>query len=127
MKYVEFNMEKISKMMGESYHIIYINYEKKDGIEIATSFESMINNPESFYKMYVFNRERMYTCINFGDEMKMLLTERSQMVVEDGIEEREIYLKTDEVTKIVGKDYKKILVNIGYIGKKQVYQYAGLI
>jgi hypothetical protein len=123
MGYTDFNREKIEETLGNDYHVIFINYEKKNGIEVAHTFGCLSNSIEDFYKMYVFSKEAMYTCVNFGDEKKMTLVRKEEL---KNVVEKIVYLNEEEITKVIGGNYNKIIVNTGFIGNKQVYQYAGL-
>ena len=40
-KYLEFSKDEIEKNLMGDYFVVYMNYDKKNGIEIATNFSNL--------------------------------------------------------------------------------------
>lgn len=113
-------IESLKNEFAEKFYIIYLNYEKINGIEIADSFTSLKNKLDNFQKLFVFDKEKMYTIIKFGtNDYRMKKT-----AVIEGIE-KEVYLDEKEITKVVGlTNFKKIKVRIAENGD---FQYTGFM
>ena len=111
-----------------------MNYEKEKGIEKVVNKENAWrelknNNLNNFYKLYLFNDDRMITVYKFDKnnfqytEMKKEYFLKKEETSEIDVIEREYYLSDDEVSKLK--------VRIGYIGDKenkiQTMQYVGFV
>lgn len=135
LEYKMFEIEKVNGLFeNKPYNIVYINYEKEKGIEKVVNKESAWrelknNNLNDFYKLYLFNDDRMITVYKFDKnnfqyiEMKKEDFLKKEETSEIDVIEREYYLSDDEVSKLK--------VRIGYIGDKgnkiQTMQYVGFI
>ena len=99
---------------GKSYNVVYINYEKKDGIEVVSDKVNAMdelkrNKLNNFYKLYLFNDDKMITVYKF-DENDFKYTEVKKEEFEDTID-REYYL--DE--KVLSNEkLKRLKVRVGY-------------
>ena len=133
LEYKMFEIEEVNGLFeNKPYNIVYMNYEKEKGIEKVVNKESAWrelknNNLNDFYKLYLFNDDRMITVYKFDKnnfqytEMKKEYFLKKEETSEMDVIEREYYLSDDEVSKLK--------VRIGYIGKKenkiQTMQYVG--
>ena len=135
---LEYKMFEIKEVNGlfknKNYNIVYINYEKEKGIEKVVNKENAWrelknNNLNDFYKLYLFNNDRMITVYKFDKnnfqytEMKKEYFLKKEETSEIDVIEREYYLSDDVVSKLK--------VRIGYIGDKenkiQTMQYVGFV
>ena len=119
MIFINYDLNKIKNDI-KNPHTILLDYDNSK-IEIDKGF-SLELDKEEFYKAYIFDEDTMYTCINFGDEIKMSKISKCDMYEVDS---RSLYLKeTKKQTK-----FSKIKVNVGFMKgneKNEVFQYAGL-
>ena len=135
LEYKMFEIEEVNGLFeNKSYNIVYMNYEKEKGIEKVVNKENAWrelknNNLNDFYKLYLFNDDRMITVYKFDKnnfqytEMKKEDFLKKEETSEIDVIEREYYLSDDVVSKL--------RVRIGYIGDKenkiQTMQYVGFI
>lgn len=119
MIFEDYDLEEIKNKIKNS-HTILLDYDNSK-IEIDKGFSLELEKKE-FYKAYIFDENTMYTCVNFGDEIKMSKISKSDI---DELDSRSLYLKqTKKQTK-----FSKIKVNVGFMKgneKNEVFQYAGL-
>ena len=123
LKYKMFEIEEVNGLFeNKHYNIVYMNYEKEKGIEKVVNKENAWkelknNNLNDFYKLYLFNDDRMITVYKFDKnnfqytEMKKEYFLKKEETSEIDIIEREYYLSDDVVSKLK--------VRIGYIGDKE--------
>lgn len=114
----EFDFNRLEDIIqGQNYSLIYLNYDKPNGIKVLHSIEELKEEDKiDFYKLYLFNDEYMVTIFNFGaGEYKYNKIEKSDF---NAFQEKEIYLN-DLVKE------EKIRVRVGKIGGKEVVQYIG--
>lgn len=110
LKYKTFEMEEVNRLFEDkSYNVVYMNYEMKNGIKKVVNKQNALKELEEylkdFYKLYLFNKDRMITVYKF-DKDNFQYTEVKSVDLEDVIE-REYYLEDDML--------QKLKVNIGYI------------
>lgn len=126
LKYKTFEMEEVNRLFEDkSYNVVYMNYEMKNGIKKVVNKQNALKELEEylkdFYKLYLFNKDRMITVYKF-DKDNFQYTEVKSVDLEDVIE-REYYLEDAEI--------EKLRVRIGYIGgtenKIQTIQYIGFV
>lgn len=121
MIFINYDLNKIKNDINNP-HTILLDYDNSK-IEIDKGF-SLELDKEEFYKAYIFDENTMYTCVNFGDEIKMSKISKSDI---EELDSRSLYLKkTEKQTK-----FSKIKVNVGFFKKGiqekiEVFQYAGL-
>ena len=138
--YKEFKKDEINNLFeGKPYNVVYINYEKKDGIEVVSNKVNAIdklkeNNVDNFYKLYLFNDDKMITVYKF-DENDFKYTEVKKEEFEDAID-REYYLDGKVLSN---ENLKRLKVRVGYkTGNKlkneeeikeevQLVQYIGFV
>ena len=88
LEYKMFEIEEVNGLFeNKPYNIVYMNYEKEKGIEKVVNKESAWkelknNNLNDFYKLYLFNDDRMITVYSRPDCMpckftKQFLTEHN--------------------------------------------------
>lgn len=134
-KYKNFNKDEVNELFLEKkYNVVYINYEKENGIEVVMNEQNAINNLKNnelndFYKLYLFNDNKMITVYKF-DEKNLKYTQISKDDFEGEVIVREVYL--DNIKGIGNK--KRLKVKIGnkvikeneeIIEKFQIMQYIG--
>ena len=126
LKYKTFEIEEVNRLFEDkSYNVVYMNYEMKNGIKKVVNRQNALKELEEylkdFYKLYLFNKDRMITVYKF-DKDNFQYTEVKSVDLEDVIE-REYYLEDTEI--------EKLRVRIGYIGgtenKIQAIQYTGFV
>ena len=129
MKFEGYNFKKIKDEIKDP-NTILLDYDNSQ-ITIDRGLSTELEKQE-FYKAYIFDENAMYTCINFGDEIKMSKISKDDF---DKLDGRSLYLKK---TKKQSK-FSKIKVNVGFLKEKtteekkegiqekiEVFQYAGL-
>lgn len=97
---------------NEKYKVISINYEKENGIKFYENLENFKKEFDNkFYKIYIFNENRMYEYINNDDEII-----KRYVSNEEAFEKYDRYIYIDllenkynkvKVTYIVNKNNKK--------------------
>lgn len=118
---IKLNLEEIKNILpNNKYEIVYIDYNRENGIKRLKSIEELLCENQDFYKVYIFNDELMMTIYNFGYlDYKYNLVKKEEIVQE---EEKEIYIKYygDRVKLRIGtlKDYptRRVFQYIGFIG-----------
>ena len=74
MEFKEFDKEKMKEeLRNDVYNLVYINYEKENGIKIFKNEGNALNllsesDFENFYKIYLFNNNFMKTIYQFGED-----------------------------------------------------------
>ncbi len=124
------NQNIFTEKFQSPYKVIYINYDKNEGIEIRSSIEALENSLDDFNEVFAFNNELMLRAFKLGDN-----DFRVEEVKEDDFSESEIKeLIIDEklITKVKGeKNFGKIKVRVGKNkaekDKKEIFQYIELI
>lgn len=110
LEYKTFEIEEVNRLFeGKSYNVVYMNYEMKNGIKKVVNRQNALKELEEhlkdFYKLYLFNKDRMITVYKF-DKDNFQYMEVKSVDLEDVIK-REYYLEDDML--------QKLKVNIGYI------------
>lgn len=102
----QFNLEEIQKRFsGQKHQVIYINYNRPDGIKILNNIKELSSGDlNHFNKIYVFNNEIMLTTSLF-DKGDMRYTETLKEEFENSENYKEFYLEKCA--------YKKLRVRIG--------------
>lgn len=126
----DFDKKTFAKSFNSPYQVIYINYDKNEGIEIRSSIEALENSLDDFNEVFAFNNELMLRVFKLGDN-----DFRVEEVKEEDFSESEIKeLIIDEklITKVKGeKNFGKIKVRVGKNkaekDKKEIFQYIELI
>lgn len=135
MAYNEITIDGIKGLDNEfskSYHVIYINYDKKNGVKIKDSIAELSEDLDSFYELYLFNEEKMIRVFNIDDnEYKYEEVSIPEKTVEI-IDGKEIETKSETKVLLIDKniltkiddslDYDVVKVRISNEG----YQYIGL-
>nr|WP_241634548.1 hypothetical protein [Fusobacterium gastrosuis] len=117
---VKLNLEEIKNILPiDQYEIIYIDYNRENGIKKLNSIEGLLNENQDFYKVYIFNDELMMTIYNFGYlDYKYNLIKKEEINQE---EEKEIYIK------YYGKRIKLRIGTLKETPSRRVFQYIGFI
>ncbi|MDY2980270.1 MAG: hypothetical protein SOR81_01480 [Fusobacterium sp.] len=120
----DFIFEEIEeKIKSDSYNVVYLNYDKANGIKILYNLESLSQDEkENFYRMYIFNDEYMMTVYNFGENEYKYTKILKEDFEKDSIREKEIYLVENKDIK-----EKKLKVRLGNIEGRESLQYLGFI
>lgn len=129
MKFKEFDKEKMKEeLRNDVYNLVYINYEKENGIKIFKNEGNALNLiPESdfanFYKIYIFNNNFMKTIYHFGEDDYRYSEVNSEEFVENTKKFREILIEIKENPD--GKNYNrlKVLTGENKITKKEIVQF----
>lgn len=129
MEFKEFDKEKMKEeLRNDVYNLVYINYEKENGIKIFKNEGNALNLlPESdfanFYKIYIFNNNFMKTIYQFGEDDYRYSEVNSEEFVENTKKFRKILIKfKDDQDK---KEYNrlKVLTGENRITKKEIVQF----
>lgn len=120
----DFIFEEIEeKIKSDSYNVVYLNYDKANGIKILYNLESLSQDEkENFYRMYIFNDEYMMTVYNFGENEYKYTKILKEDFEKDSIREKEIYLMENKDIK-----EKKLKVRLGNIEGRESLQYLDFI
>lgn len=129
MEFKEFDKEKMKEeLRNDIYNLVYINYEKENGIKIFKNEGNALNllsesDFENFYKIYLFNNNFMKTIYKFGEGDYRYSEVNSEEFVENTKKFREILieLKADQDKK--GYNRLKILIGENKITKKEIIQF----
>lgn len=129
--YEKFEKDEVNKLFNEKeYNVVYINYEKENGIEVVENQKDAIanlknNKLDDFYKLYLFNEDMMITVYKFDEnDFRYMKVEKSDF--NENVIEKEIYLENKDYLKS-----KKLKVKIGkkVIEKEEfsIIQYVGFV
>lgn len=120
----DFIFEEIEKKIkNDNYNVVYLNYDKANGIKILYNLGSLSQDEkENFYRMYIFNDEYMITVYNFGENEYKYTKILKEDFEKDSIREKEIYLVENKDIK-----EKKLKVRLGNIEGRESLQYLGFI
>jgi hypothetical protein len=129
MEFKEFDKEKMKEeLRNDIYNLVYINYEKENGIKIFKNEGNALNllsesDFENFYKIYIFNNNFMKTIYKFGEGDYRYSEVNSEEFVENTKKFREILieLKADQEKKEYNR--LKILIGENKITKKEIIQF----
>lgn len=129
MEFKEFDKEKMKEeLRNDVYNLVYINYEKENGIKIFKNEGNALNllsesDFENFYKIYIFNNNFMKTIYQFGEDDYRYSEVNSEEFIENTKKFREILIELkDDQDK---KEYNrlKVLTGENKITKKEIIQF----
>lgn len=129
MEFKEFDKEKMKEeLRNDIYNLVYINYEKENGIKIFKNEGNALNllsesDFENFYKIYIFNNNFMKTIYQFGEDDYRYSEVNSEEFIENTKKFREILIELkDDQDK---KEYNrlKVLTGENKITKKEIVQF----
>lgn len=129
MEFKEFDKEKMKEeLRNDVYNLVYINYEKENGIKIFKNEGNALNllsesDFENFYKIYIFNNNFMKTIYQFGEDDYRYSEVNSEEFIENTKKFREILIELkDDQDK---KEYNrlKVLTGENKITKKEIVQF----
>ena len=129
MEFKEFDKEKMKEeLRNDVYNLVYINYEKENGIKIFKNEGNALNllsesDFENFYKIYIFNNNFMKTIYQFGEDDYRYSEVNSEEFIENTKKFREILIELkDDQDK---KEYNrlKVLTGENKITKKEMVQF----
>lgn len=129
MEFKKFDKEKMKQeLQNDIYNLVYINYEKENGIKIFKNEGNALNllpesDFENFYKIYIFNNNFMKTIYKFGEDDYRYSEVNSEEFVENTKKFREILieLKADQDKKEYNR--LKVLTGENKITKKGIIQF----
>ena len=129
MEFKEFDKEKMKEeLRNDVYNLVYINYEKENGIKIFKNEGNALNllsesDFENFCKIYIFNNNFMKTIYQFGEDDYRYSEVNSEEFIENTKKFREILIELkDDQNK---KEYNrlKVLTGENKITKKEIVQF----
>lgn len=129
MEFKEFDKEKMKEeLRNDVYNLVYINYEKENGIKIFKNEGNALNLlPESdfanFYKIYIFNNNFMKTIYQFGEDDYRYSEVNSEDFDENTKKFREILIKIKENPDEKKVNRLKVLTGENKITKKEMVQF----
>ncbi len=123
----DFDKNTFAKSFNSPYKVIYINYDRNDGIEIRSSVEALENSLDDFHELFAFNNNLMLRVFKLGDN-----DFRVEEVKKDDFsksEEKYILIDNTLITKVKGeKNFDKIKVCVGKNeDEKEIFQYLELV
>ena len=129
MEFKEFNKEKMKEeLRNDIYNLVYINYEKENGIKIFKNEGNALNllsesDFENFYKIYLFNNNFMKTIYQFGEDDYRYSEVNSEDFDENTKKFREILIKIKENPDGKKVNRLKVLTGENKITKKEMVQF----
>ena len=129
MEFKEFNKEKMKEeLRNDIYNLVYINYEKENGIKIFKNEGNALNllsesDFENFYKIYLFNNNFMKTIYQFGEDDYKYSEVNSEDFDENTKKFREILIKIKENPDGKKVNRLKVLTGENKITKKEIVQF----
>ena len=129
MEFKEFDKEKMKEeLRNDVYNLVYINYEKENGIKIFKNEGNALNllsesDFENFYKIYLFNNNFMKTIYQFGEDDYRYSEVNSEEFVENTKKFREILIKIKENPDEKKVNRLKVLTGENKITKKEMVQF----
>ena len=125
----EFDKEKMKEeLRNDTYNLVYINYEKENGIKIFKNEGNALNllsesDFENFYKIYLFNNNFMKTIYQFGEDDYRYSEVNSEDFDENTKKFREILIKIKENPDGKKVNRLKVLTGENKITKKEIVQF----
>ena len=129
MEFKEFDKEKMKEeLRNDVYNLVYINYEKENGIKIFKNEGNALNllsesDFENFYKIYLFNNNFMKTIYQFGEDDYRYSEVNSEDFDENTKKFREILIKIKENPDGKKVNHLKVLTGENKITKKEIVQF----
>ena len=129
MEFKEFDKEKMKEeLRNDIYNLVYINYEKENGIKIFKNEGNALNllsesDFENFYKIYLFNNNFMKTIYQFGEDDYRYSEVNSEDFDENTKKFREILIKIRENPDEKKVNRLKVLTGENKITKKEMVQF----
>ena len=129
MEFKEFDKEKMKQeLRNDIYNLVYINYEKENGIKIFKNEGNALNllsesDFENFYKIYLFNNNFMKTIYQFGEDDYRYSEVNSEDFDENTKKFREILIKIKENPDGKKVNRLKVLTGENKITKKEIVQF----
>ena len=129
MEFKEFDKEKMKEeLQNDIYNLVYINYEKENGIKIFKNEGNALNllsesDFENFYKIYLFNNNFMKTIYQFGEDDYRYSEVNSEDFDENTKKFREILIKIKENPDEKKVNRLKVLTGENKITKKEMVQF----
>jgi hypothetical protein len=129
MEFKKFDKEKMKEeLRNDIYNLVYINYEKENGIKIFKNEGNALNllsesDFENFYKIYLFNNNFMKTIYQFGEDDYRYSEVNSEDFDENTKKFREILIKIKENPDGKKVNRLKVLTGENKITKKEIVQF----
>lgn len=129
MEFKEFDKEKMKEeLRNDIYNLVYINYEKENGIKIFKNEGNALNllsesDFENFYKIYIFNNNFMKTIYKFGENDCRYLEVNSEEFVENTKKFRKILIELKDNQDKKEYNRLKVLTGENKITKKGIIQF----
>ena len=129
MEFKKFDKEKMKQeLQNDIYNLVYINYEKENGIKIFKNEGNALNllsesDFENFYKIYLFNNNFMKTIYQFGEDDYRYSEVNSEDFDENTKKFREILIKIKENPDEKKVNRLKVLIGENKITKKEMVQF----
>ena len=123
----DFDKNTFAKSFNSPYKVIYVNYDKNEGIEIRSSIEALENSLDDFNELFAFNNNLMLRAFKLGDN-----DFRVEEVKKDDFSQseiKEVIIDEKLITKVKGeKNFGKIKVRVGKNkDEKEIFQYLELV
>lgn len=129
MEFKKIDKEKMKEeLRNDIYNLVYINYEKENGIKIFKNEGNALNllsesDFENFYKIYLFNNNFMKTIYQFGEDDYRYSEVNSEDFDENTKKFREILIKIKENPDGKKVNRLKVLTGENKITKKEIVQF----
>ena len=129
MEFKKFDKEKMKEeLRNDIYNLVYINYEKENGIKIFKNEGNALNllsesDFENFYKIYLFNNNFMKTIYQFGEDDYKYSEVNSEEFDENTKKFREILIEIKENSGKKKINRLKVLTGENKITKKEIVQF----
>lgn len=129
MEFKEFDKEKMKEeLRNDVYNLIYINYEKENGIKIFKNEGNALNllsesDFENFCKIYIFNNNFMKTIYQFGEDDYRYSEVNSEEFIENTKKFREILIELKDNQDKKEYNRLKVLTGENKITKKEIVQF----
>ena len=123
----DFDKNTFAKSFNSPYQVIYINYDKNEGIEIRSSIEALENSLDDFNEVFAFNNELMLRAFKLGDDDFRVEEVKKDDFIQSEI--KEVIIDEKLITKVKGeKNFSKIKVCVGKNeDEKEIFQYLELV
>ena len=123
----DFDKNTFAKSFNSPYKVIYINYDKNEGIEIRSSIEALENSLDDFNEVFAFNNELMLRAFKLGDDDFRVEEVKKDDFIQSEI--KEVIIDEKLITKVKGeKNFSKIKVCVGKNeDEKEIFQYLELV